>query len=342
MAGIFALPEGRAAVQVFHLLAERYLDPAFAPEAAEPSCGVPAATIRRIAAELAHVAFEPAVTLDIPWTDTAGRHHPTTSGRPVAIHAMRGIAAHANGFQTTRALHLLQMLLGTIDCPGGFRFKPPFPKPIPPGPKPAGRVCTPGHPLGGPPLCLPTGPEDLLLHPDGTPARLDRAFSWEAPLAAHGMMQSVIANAAAGDPYPIDTLFLFMANMAWNSAMNTAGTMDMPTARDPATGEYRIPHIIYADAFASEMVAYADLVLPDRRCHPAASRSAHPFAGRQRSNRRSSRVAAWLMRNPTRPSSSMPSSTRSIWKRSRPAMMRPPMPGPSERKYSAPTLATQA
>ena len=33
--------------------------------------------------------------------------------------------------------------------------------------------------------------------------------------------------------------------------------------RDPATGEYRIPHVIYADAYYSETVAYADLVLPD-------------------------------------------------------------------------------
>ncbi len=30
-----------------------------------------------------------------------------------------------------------------------------------------------------------------------------------------------------------------------------------------ADGEYRIPHLIYSDAYASEMVAYADLVLPD-------------------------------------------------------------------------------
>ncbi len=263
VAGSFTLPDGRGAVPVFHLLAERYLDPAYAPDVAAASCGVPAATIRRIAAELAQVAFDQAITLDIPWTDTAGRRHATTQGRPVAMHAMRGIAAHANGFQTTRAIHLLQMLLGSIDCPGGFRFKPPFPKPIPPGPKPAGKICAPGQALGGMPLGLPTGPGDLLLQPDGTPVRLDRAYSWEAPLAAHGMMQSVIANAAAGDPYPIDTLFLFMANMAWNSAMNTAGTMEMLTAIDPATGAYRIPHIIYSDAFASEMVAYADLVLPD-------------------------------------------------------------------------------
>ena len=60
-------------------------------------------------------------------------------GRPVSMHAMRGISAHSNGFQTCRTLHLLQIILGTIDVPGGFRYKPPFPKPAPPGVKPAGK-----------------------------------------------------------------------------------------------------------------------------------------------------------------------------------------------------------
>ena len=106
-------------------------------------------------------------------------------------------------------------------------------------------------------------PEDLILDADGRPARIDKAFSWEAPIAAHGMMHMVIANAWKGDPYPIDTLFMYMANMAWNSAMNTAETMRMLTDKDPATGEYRIPRIIYSDAYYSETVAYADLVLPD-------------------------------------------------------------------------------
>jgi len=73
----------------------------------------------------------------------------------------------------------------------------------------------------------------------------------------------VIANAHAGDPYPVDVLFLYMANMAWNSSMNTAGAIRMLEDKDEATGEYRIPRIIYSDAYASEMVAYADLVLPD-------------------------------------------------------------------------------
>jgi len=56
---------------------------------------------------------------------------------------------------------------------------------------------------------------------DGKPLRIDRAYSWESPLAAHGMMHMVITNAVNRDPYPIDTLLLFMANMAWNSTMNT-------------------------------------------------------------------------------------------------------------------------
>jgi anaerobic selenocysteine-containing dehydrogenase len=57
-------------------------------------------------------------------------------GRPVSMHAMRGISAHSNGFHTCRALHLLQVLLGAVDAPGSFRFQPPFPKPVPPGNRP--------------------------------------------------------------------------------------------------------------------------------------------------------------------------------------------------------------
>jgi anaerobic selenocysteine-containing dehydrogenase len=263
--GTFTLADGRTGVPVFQLLAERYLDPRYAPEAVAETCGVPAATIRRIAAELARAAFEEEIVLDVPWTDWLGRRHEKMVGRPVSMHAMRGISAHSNGFHTCFAIHLLQTLLGSIDTPGGFRHKPPFPKHIPPQPQPAGwqGEIAPNRPLPGPPLGFPTGPEDLIVDGDGTPRRIDKAFSWEAPLAIHGMMHMVVANAWRGDPYPIDTLFMFMANMAWNSAMNTAGTIDMLTDKDPESGEYRIPRIIYADSCYSEMVAYADLVLPD-------------------------------------------------------------------------------
>ncbi len=41
-------------------------------------------------------------------------------------------------------------------------------------------------------------------------------------------------------PYKIDVLFMYMANMAWNSAMNPEEVSRMLTDKDPATG--RVPH----------------------------------------------------------------------------------------------------
>ncbi|MBZ0215795.1 MAG: molybdopterin-dependent oxidoreductase [Fimbriimonadaceae bacterium] len=259
------LPDGGKALPVFALMAQTYLDQSYAPEAIAAQTGLSAERIRSLAADLAKTAFEDEIVIEQPWTDWKGERHERFIGRPVTMHAMRGISAHSNGFQTCRALHLLQILLGSIDCPGGYRYKPPYPKPSYVHPAPGGNLdaLKPGNPLAGPHLGYPHGPEDLLLDHDGNPSRIDKAFSWDAPFSPHGLMHMVIANAHAGDPYPIDTLFLFMANMAWNSSMNTLEVMEMLEAKDPETGDYKIPHIIYSDAFASEMTSYADLILPD-------------------------------------------------------------------------------
>ena len=114
-------------------------------------------------------------------------------------------------------------------------------------------MTVPGKPLSGPHLGYVRGPDDLALLPDGSPARIDKAFSWENPFSAHGLMHMVIPNAHAGDPYRIDTLFLYMANMAWNSSMNTAQVMEMLTAKE--ADDYVIPRIIHSDAKDSEMSA---------------------------------------------------------------------------------------
>ena len=53
-----------------------------------------------------------------------------------------------------------------------------------------------------------------------------------------------------------------MANMAWNSSMNTAEMQDMLREQDE-DGEYKIPFIVVSDAYHSEMVNFADLVIPD-------------------------------------------------------------------------------
>ena len=242
-------------------IAEKYLDDEYAPKAVADICGIDAETIERLALEMAHVAFKESITIDTPWTDWTGRRHEQFIGRPVAMHAMRGVSAHSNGFQSCRAIHLIQVLLGAVDSPGSHLAKPPYPKHIAPPIKPA-RAMAPDTPLASPPLGFPMGPEDLVVDSNGDPMRIDKAYSWEAPIAAHGMMHMVIKNAVNSDPYPIDTLILFMANMSWNSSMNTAEVQDMLREKDEY-GDYKLPFIVTSDAFHSEMVNFSDLVLPD-------------------------------------------------------------------------------
>ncbi len=263
--GEFTLADGRKAKTVMTLLAERYLDPRYSPEAVAERCGVAAATIEKLALEMAHVAFKETIELPIQWTDVYGRTHDKVIGRPVAMYAMRGVSAHTNGFHTCRALHLIQMLLGALEGPGNFRARAPFPRPIPPAQLPENDLATidaANTPLAKPPLGFPTRPEDLCIDQQGRPLRIDHAYSWESPLAAHGAMHMVITNAVNANPYPIDTLLLFMANMAWNSTMNTSQIQDMLRAKNER-GEYKLPFLVVVDAFHSETVNFADLVLPD-------------------------------------------------------------------------------
>ena len=260
--GEFELPDGTKVKPSFQLLVERVKD--YTPEWASVITGVPVETIKRLAYEMGITARDQKIELPIAWTDIWGKDHETVTGNPVSFHAMRGLAAHSNGFHTIRSLSILMSLLGTIDRPGGFRHKAPFPRPIPPCAKtPRGpEAVQPNKPLDGMALGWPADPDDLFVDKDGTPVRIDKAFSWEYPLSVHGLMHNVITNAWRGDPYQIDTLLIFMANMAWNSSMNTVGVREMLNDKDEH-GEFKIPFIVVCDAFQSEMVSYADLVLPD-------------------------------------------------------------------------------
>ena len=260
--GEFELGDGRRVKPAFQLLAERVAE--YTPEWAAGVTGIPAETIRRLAHEMGITARDEQIELPVAWTDAWGREHDSITGNPVSFHAMRGLAAHSNGFQTIRALGILMTLLGTIDRPGGFRHKAPFPRPIPPCAKPPNSpdAVQPGAPLEGMPLGFPAAPEDLFVDEQGGPVRLDKGFSWEYPLSVHGLMHNAITNAWRGDPYPIDTLLLFMANMAWNSSMNTGRVREMLTDKN-ADGEYKIPFLVVCDAYHSETIAFADIVLPD-------------------------------------------------------------------------------
>ena len=260
--GEFRLADGTPVKPAFQLLQDRVKD--YTPEWAAQITGIPAETIRRLAHEMGITARDQRIELPIAWTDAWGREHDTVTGNPVAFHAMRGLAAHSNGFHTVRALAILMSLLGTIDRPGGFRHKAPFPRPIPPCARTPNdpRAVQPNRPLDGMALGWPSDPDDLFVNDDGSPVRIDKAFSWEYPLSVHGMMHNVVTNAWRGDPYPIDTLLIFMANMSWNSTMNTAEVRRMLNDKR-ADGAYKIPFLVVADAFHSEMTAFADLILPD-------------------------------------------------------------------------------
>ncbi len=249
-------------VSVFNLMAEQFMNQQYSPENIAKITDIPADVIENLAFELAQAAFKHQEKTMTPWVDCYGEHHEYFEHRPVAMHAMRGVSAHSNGFNTCRLIHYLQLMLGAIDAPGSFRYEPPFPKSIPPHVKPAGKQVAPNTPLNGMPLGFPSHPNDLLYDENQQAMRIDKAYTDESPLALHGLMHMVIHNAWAGDPYKISVLFMYMANMAWNSAMNTTDTIKYLTDKDE-NGQYKIPKIIYADAFHSEMVDYADLILPD-------------------------------------------------------------------------------
>ena len=129
--------------------------------------------------------------------------HDKVVGRPVAMYAMRGISAHSNGFQTCRALHLLQMLLGALDGPGNFRARAPYPKPHPAAAAAGDRRMHARHAADARAARLSdAAPTISPSTSDGMPLRIDKAYSWESPIAAHGLMHMVIANAVGRRSVP--------------------------------------------------------------------------------------------------------------------------------------------
>ncbi len=82
----------------------------YTPEAAEKVCGVPAATLRRIATEYANAA-QIGSTIEIE-----GHQLPL---RPVATLNIRSAGTHANGAQALFAIDLLHHVVGAAGAPGG-------------------------------------------------------------------------------------------------------------------------------------------------------------------------------------------------------------------------------
>ena len=139
-------------IPAFELITKDLLNDEFKPSKVSSQIDIDENVIKRIASEIAETAFEKEIELPFEWTDMNGVKHKKMIGRPVSMHAMRGISAHSNGFDTCRLIHLLQMIIGSIDVPGGFRYKAPYPKHVVPGPKPSGHKSIPNTSYEGMPL----------------------------------------------------------------------------------------------------------------------------------------------------------------------------------------------
>ena len=95
--------DGQEHTTVFELLAEKYLKKEYSPEEVSKKCGISSFQIKKLAKEIADTAFKEEIVIDQEWVDWKGVKHKKMVGRPVSFHAMRGISAHSNGFQTCRS-----------------------------------------------------------------------------------------------------------------------------------------------------------------------------------------------------------------------------------------------
>ena len=84
----------------------------FTPEAAEQVTTVPATVIRQLTRDFVAAA-------EIGSTVTVEGH--VLPFRPAAIHFKRGSGAHKGGAHTSLAIHLLNLMVGNLDVPGGQR-----------------------------------------------------------------------------------------------------------------------------------------------------------------------------------------------------------------------------
>lgn len=192
----------------------------FTPDWAARITGIPAATIARVAHDF-------------------GRTKPAA-----AMVGMNGVAHHANGFETTRAVAILVAVTGNLDVPGGVCLAPP--------------VALDTERVHG------TG----LLRPEL--AEMHKDLFGGFPLACRGIKAKVPLDiidgvrlthgSHAGTSYRIRNLFVIHGNPLIN-APNTGRWHQALTAIDDS-GDYVLRLVVFNDTQLNDTGLYADYVLP--------------------------------------------------------------------------------
>ncbi|MFQ6120782.1 MAG: molybdopterin dinucleotide binding domain-containing protein, partial [Methanosarcinales archaeon] len=181
----------------------------------ESICGVESGTISTIASEFANAQ------------------------RP-ATDSYKSGAQHANGFYTTRAILMLNILRGMVDRKGGI--------------SPGGgsyHGSKPAHPTKVDKKGVPIDRHKVAYQ--GTKPKPTRPWY---PLAGHGVQQEIFPSIKMGYPYKVKAVLLYYSNPAYS----------MPyaqTVREVLQDTKAIPLLISIDAFVNESNMYADYILPD-------------------------------------------------------------------------------
>ncbi len=135
---------------VMHLMAERYLDKQYAPEAVAERCGIPPEQIRAIAAEIARVAFDEAIELDQRMDRFPRRETQDHDGPPVSASTRcAGFRRIPTGSRPAARCMCCRSCLARSRCPAASASNRPTPNPPAAHPKPHCKV-TPGQAAGWP------------------------------------------------------------------------------------------------------------------------------------------------------------------------------------------------
>ena len=206
------------------------------PEHAEEVTTVPAATIRRLARELAGAA-QIGQTIELE-----GDVYPL---RPASVTWYRGISAHRHAMLTGMAMGQLNVLLGAVDVPGGILNSASAGPGWQPTTDPDG-LLIPNNPYMG--AMLGSLPRRKVRQPETL--QLIELF----PLSVYGhSWMGLLRGEELGLDYGAEVLIQSRGNI-------------VATAGDPeamAEALRRIPFICSINPFVDETSQFADLLLPD-------------------------------------------------------------------------------
>ena len=152
-----------------------------------------------------------------------------SSQRPSIAISGRGVGMQTNGTYSQMAIDALNALVGSIDAPGGLLIqeKPPFKR--------------------WPPVQMDSIAGRGLSQP-----RADGAGSMPFPFAEE-LPYTLSERIQKGEPYPIDTLFVYYTNPLFN----------LPESEKLRTALEKVPFIVSFSPFMDETTQNSDLVLPD-------------------------------------------------------------------------------